>query len=74
MGDDKRMMICAAWAECRPLRAAHGVLSSHHCEVHEQDQMCKNKCPYVWLKNEPKCREATDGEQVYFKMLHPEGP
>jgi hypothetical protein len=65
----KKMMICDGWKDCRFLREGR---QNPHCAPHEGTQGCSGHCLVIGILKDVVCRETSDEEMVYYKLLHPE--
>ncbi len=66
-------MICEAWEKCQAERKVRYMTPLSHCLLHKGDVGCDNNCPMLFMSRPgergPRCREATDEELVYFKLM-----
>lgn len=65
----ERMMICDGWKECEFTRDNR---LNMHCGPHAAVFGCSGHCLVRGSLRDVVCREISDEEIVYYKLLHPE--
>ncbi len=61
-----RLMICEARYTCEKAQV------NMHCNPHDHRDTCSMQCSVHGVGEKIRCREITDEELVYFRMLYPE--